>query len=135
MCNARNVAALANTNIARTATMKIFEDATMTTKPAGDNFTPGPWEIEPKENPRHPLYVMTTEGDRIAKCDGLNLADFGPNQIQAKANAKLIACAPEMLEALYECEAYGSELAKMDSPGVAPDWYATVKAVIEKATT
>lgn len=65
------------------------------------DHTPGPWEIEPKERRDHPLFVMNKEGDRIARCDGLNMADFGPDPQQAKANANLISAAPEMLDALH----------------------------------
>ena len=64
--------------------------------------TPGPWEIEPKERREYPLYVMDKEGDRIARCDGLNAADLGPNPQQCKANARLIVAAPTLLSAAKE---------------------------------
>lgn len=64
------------------------------------SHTPGPWEIEPKERREHPLFVMDSNGDRIARCDGLNMADFGPDPQHAKANARLIAAAPDLLAAL-----------------------------------
>jgi hypothetical protein len=68
--------------------------------------TAGPWEIEPKERRDYPLFVMDKEGNRIAKCDGLNVADFGPTPEQCKANARLISASPEMLEALKATVAY-----------------------------
>ena len=63
-----------------------------------DEHRSEPWEIEPKERREHPLYVMDAEGNRIAKCDQINLAGFVTPE-QCRGNARLISAAPDLLQA------------------------------------
>jgi len=62
--------------------------------------TPGPWEI----NERHGgvIYIEGV-GNTVAIChdDGFDI-----DHAEAEANARLIAAAPQMLEALEACAAY-----------------------------
>jgi hypothetical protein len=69
--------------------------------------TPGPWKYEanyfnrPKDNNKE-------KSGTIISLDGWNVAeiwkDFGDHS-ESTANAHLIAAAPELLEALYDCAA------------------------------
>ena len=75
-------------------------------------FTPGPWEVGWKKNPLLFPFIWQENGFAIAKMCGMpieriantadpvsSLADFaGPKNVLA--NARLIAAAPEMYEAL-----------------------------------
>jgi hypothetical protein len=58
--------------------------------------TPGPWCIEPKERVDHPLDVCSVEGARVARCNGISA--YNTPDV-CRANAYLIASAPELLEA------------------------------------
>ena len=67
--------------------------------------TPGPWESE-KYGLNDPSFSIVHDNRCIADLtcprrngDGANV----PRQIEAKANARLISAAPEMLELLREC--------------------------------
>ena len=60
-----------------------------------EKFTPGPWELAESPHDRVKL-INDSKGNTIgAYVDFSNLAD-----------ARLIAAAPELLEALQECEKY-----------------------------
>ena len=91
--------------------------------------TPGPWEIEPKERRDHPLFVADGEGNRIARCDGLNISDFGPTPEQAKANARLIAAAPRLLDVCKTALSYFGKEPAMT--GV--QMFETLKGAVAKA--
>lgn len=60
--------------------------------------TPGPWAV----NDDDPTEVVTRHGRLVAACHYRG---------EAKANARLIAAAPELLEALLDCAAYLDALA------------------------
>ncbi len=60
--------------------------------------TPGPWQIEPIKRLGNALCVISAQGDRVARCDGINLVDDVPPK-QCRANAHLIAAAPDLMEA------------------------------------
>lgn len=67
--------------------------------------TPGPWLIEPDWDPTEPRVRVYTqcEGEEI----GLGVADaFGDSEEEARANAHLIAAAPDMEAALSDLDAY-----------------------------
>lgn len=60
--------------------------------------TPGPWNISSAN-----LYAVNARGRGIATAHGtddVNYSDFFPPTEEAAANARLIAAAPELLEAL-----------------------------------
>jgi len=84
--------------------------------------TPGPWTTSPQQGyVRH----LGTHGPNICAMDV-----FGGPAEEAFANARLIAAAPEMLEALdgliYELDGV------MDDPNI-NDWLVRAKAAIQKA--
>lgn len=58
--------------------------------------TPGPWITCGFEN----LTVNDRDGNTIIACPGSSTG----TRIEMKANARLIAAAPDLLEALIECE-------------------------------
>lgn len=60
--------------------------------------TPGPWNISSAN-----LYAVNARGRGIATAHGtddVNYSDFFPPTEEAAANARLIAAAPDLLEAL-----------------------------------
>lgn len=71
-----------------------------------DKHTPGPWEATGNfvRSPMHQPEGLP-RGVQIVECrDGY----FLPHTEEAKANARLIAAAPELLEALNACIDYGA---------------------------
>ena len=64
--------------------------------------TPGPWNISSANR-----YAINACGRGIATAHGVddvNYSEFFPSTEEAAANARLIAAAPELLEALMACE-------------------------------
>ena len=79
--------------------------------------TPGPWKVNyAKFNE-----VKTSDGARVATCSNLN------GLVNLQANARLIAAAPELLDALIEC--LECEFAVTDKSAIAK-----AQAAIAKAT-
>ena len=81
------------------------------------SHTPGPWVIDPA----YPSEVQTADLKTVSSCwheyaDGLTIKVTGilPCSIEeSAANARLIAAAPELLEALAQCQ---KALAMMITP-------------------
>lgn len=99
-----------------------------------NKFTPGPWVVS-KENVDIPLFDVRLKGDETSD-DTLICQMYetgGPVGTQ-KANARLIAAAPELLEALvlYKPEHLFSK--RSEALAYQNDWLANVKRVIAKAT-
>ncbi len=69
--------------------------------------TPGPWEIKPEEVDKHYIRIRGTRlGGRFKVANVLTPFYEGVHEREAKetrANAQLIAAAPELLEALKLC--------------------------------
>lgn len=65
--------------------------------------TPGPWQVVPEDKAESPWIVGTRDGGSIASCEPV-----GPwmSEQEASANARLIATAPELLEALKAVSGY-----------------------------
>ena len=86
-------------------------------------FTPGPW----KTNYKDLALVQAENGAPIARCDKL----FGVANIQA--NARLIAAAPDLLEAL---QAIVQSLSDQDDEGLIEHAQQMIdaRAAIKKAT-
>ena len=107
-----------------------------------NKFTPGPWHYSGEIRPcgyevKHPLYcgeVRADESDRYlgSVCEIQSAAHVdGISNEQAEANARLIAAAPELLEAL---ELARSELAGLPhSLGYEFTHISQIDAVIAKA--
>lgn len=71
-----------------------------------DSFTPGPWSLRPTEDNGH--YVMGTSSPGISHA----VAEVH----SGKENARLIAAAPDLLEALREWDEYMNELDRTSDP-------------------
>ena len=93
--------------------------------------TPGPWRVSEK---RGDLIDIRHENNELGAMS-LNLAQVVARQSwlkEAEANARLIAAAPELLEALQLCEEFMSQLPSTGFDGLARIEFA--RAAIAKAT-
>jgi hypothetical protein len=99
------------------------------TKPTA--HTPGPWHAECRDGD---MRIIAVEDDqRIARIneDMIDANDMPSYSSEAHANARLIAAAPEMLNALELALVTIRRLAKTDSANGTMD---VVRAAITKAT-
>jgi hypothetical protein len=83
--------------------------------------TPGPWKIEDGEPNSQIVYIVESDGE--STIGEIDLSGDGIDEEIGQANARLIASAPDMLEALR---------AAQDAKG---DWRAIVDEAIAQATT
>lgn len=67
-------------------------------RPDNTQHTPGPWRIWRHMDPAEPRKIIGLSDDGICTLDEYNTNDA--------ANARLIAAAPELLQALQACEDY-----------------------------
>jgi hypothetical protein len=60
-------------------------------------YTPGPWHVCPENQADHQWVIAQADGSSVADC-----SPVGPwvSDVTADANARLIAAAPDVLEAL-----------------------------------
>lgn len=68
--------------------------------------TPGPWESWPHNRPPHPReysHGVSAEGE--APCDVADVIAFDGEPGESEANARLIAAAPDLLEACLQATA------------------------------
>lgn len=99
--------------------------------------TPGPWEVKPEEVDRPYIRIRGTQwGGRFKVANVLSPDYDGVHHREAdetRANARLIAAAPELLEALQL-----AEKAMVEGRNVTyPEWYGVInkaRAAIAKAT-
>lgn len=94
------------------------------------HHTPGPWKLVPKFH----ASVESSTGRHVANCGGYTTnMDQGEHMNENEANARLIAAAPDLLEALEAL----LETAKEDRPYAHTDTGSEVfkaQAAIAKAT-
>jgi hypothetical protein len=65
------------------------------------SHTPGPWAVQPvKGSFQVPFHIVSEDGKPVAYCEGQQLRPDRTSVGEARANARLIAAAPEMLAAL-----------------------------------
>lgn len=99
--------------------------------------TPGPWEITPTMEGPWGLKTFEISGDDREKYWIAHvLSDKNDSEEKGEANAKLIAAAPELLNALYRVSAlYGSLIEQTSDYNREDnaDWRAA-QAAIKKAT-
>jgi hypothetical protein len=67
--------------------------------------TPGPWKI----NPRASLHIVSNDNKTIASCSS---SQNGDNLETEQANARLIASAPDLLEALQTTKKFFDKMPK-----------------------
>lgn len=106
------------------------------------SHTPGPWDINPVRNSFEPykLIIFAQNQDRVAICYKESNDVYVPKD-EAEANAKLIAAAPELLEALKDAymELYAGNARTLEDaidrmhPNADP-FEKRLVAVIKKAT-
>ena len=91
--------------------------------------TQGPW----KAHVAHELLNVVT--DSVVTVDGLHVADvasYGASIATRNANARLIAAAPELLEALYAALPCVEESEEFDKPR-GPKLSVTIRALLAQA--
>ena len=97
--------------------MKTITEAPAPTSPA---HTPGPWDVEPKGS-RH--FVDGADGLTVAYLDRAGVRERG----EIEANARLIASAPDLLNALAGCadalREAGKDFAQANKLAVRPNLY------------
>jgi hypothetical protein len=90
--------------------------------------TPGPWKFGSKADSK--FYKRNISG-----ADGYHVAAVSSrNEHEVDANARLIAAAPDLLEALELCQSNISSLLASAHPKVYGEWLTVVSAAIAKAT-
>jgi hypothetical protein len=107
-------------------------------------FTPGPWQTMPEEHDKQYVRIRGTQLGERYKIANVLAPDYeGANELEAdetRANARLIAAAPELLEALQELvRPYGvSDTGIVNAPATLQmEFIASVRAAkdaIAKAT-
>jgi len=90
--------------------------------------TPGPWEAQ--INPRFDdIEVHSDHGVRLADVNDVNGLTFAPERPEAIANARLMAAAPDLLEALEVAIEWDSH----DDMGWPALWLEKAETAIAKA--
>lgn len=96
------------------------------------NHTPGPWRVEPKQ-PGQDFNedVFDSKGTFIADCQGRNFREMKAVSLEErKANARLIAAAPEMAEVLADFYKF---LAQISAGPSTAAFQKRICAVLQKA--
>lgn len=99
------------------------------------NHTPGPWKVIGSLDD---LSVVNMDSDDLGSCDGVrrvaHVVQGGyeiPNYDEAEANARLIAAAPELVEALEGfIEMWGDAKSNSDLSYVADAFGETARALL-----
>ena len=90
-------------------------------------YTPGPWSVHCGD------LVVSHSGRAIADCEATPYGDRpAPPNSEDAANARLIAAAPDLLEALKTCEGNISSL-NGAHPSIFGPWLKVVREAIAKA--
>jgi hypothetical protein len=104
--------------------------------------TPGSWQIRKSESKQAYNVVGTKLGGKwkIARCPATvyNMPDLDEKgMIEAKANALLVSCAPDMLESLLSIKQALDDLWQRDDKNIVFDYIdgSMVDDIILKATT
>jgi len=90
--------------------------------------TPGPWEVRPSANE-----IFNADHGRLPFDIAAGYTLIGA-VYENDADARLIAAAPELLDALQICETNISSLLASAHPKVYGEWLGVVSAAIAKAT-
>jgi hypothetical protein len=90
--------------------------------------TPGPWQVKPSNNE-----ITNADHGRLPFAIVAGYSLIGATYENGK-DARLIAAAPELLEALKLCEGNISSLLASAHPKVYGEWLTVVSAAIAKAT-
>ena len=93
--------------------------------------TPGPWEVQRDSHLRFYITQPSDTPDRVAGFYA-EVRRFTPDIDQVKANAHLIAVAPDLLEALQSAVDW-IEDDRFDDDYIGEQWYHDARAAIAKA--
>lgn len=91
--------------------------------------TPGPWEMHGEFSGRDIVQIETKHGYSVADVRNYNRSE------QNKANAKLIAAAPDLLEALQNLIGEVKDIRGVDVEEYKPAAFEQARAAIKKATS
>lgn len=98
--------------------------------------TPGPWIHRTRARDGHADIIEDSKRRGFVQV-GVPVAESPildyPHENTQTANARLIAAAPELLEALETCEGNISSLLASNHPAVFGEWLKVVRAAIAKA--
>ena len=92
------------------------------------SHTPGPWGRCYTSYHAHDYRLTLPNGGILPVTAPSN------NHSEQRANARLIAAAPELLEALSEAVRCGERDGMQGNPGSRPSWVGKARAAIKKAT-
>jgi len=95
------------------------------------NHTAGPWYYRDTPNDPDIAFTVLWQHAPVAEVYSANIAECSP--ASAEANARLIASAPDLLEACQEALAYCEHL-KSSMFGVEPSHADNLRAAIARAT-
>jgi hypothetical protein len=108
---------------------------------SGDNFTPGPWVVIPRsESSGKSVGTVEAKPETMQTTNYWTVADVNGLRAEWESNLRLIAAAPELLEALRECVKWeGSRNPNGDDSLLPPEkqlqeWIAAAMRAIAKAT-
>ena len=95
---------------------------------SGAKHTPGPW----KRDERSRWLIVTDSGDQVAVVRGGD--NYDPQDQPADDRARLIAAAPELLEACEYVADWIDRMAEDEEPDGHDGAHTTLRAAIAKAT-
>jgi len=98
------------------------------------SHTPGPWTMRERNFAFHIYGEFKKSKNAFITAAYWSNPAYGASREEAFQNARLIAAAPELLEALKLCEGNISSLLASAHPKVYGTWLETVRAAIAKAT-
>jgi len=87
------------------------------------SYTPGPWTVDGVDNGPGERHLHIGAEGRI-----LSLASMNPTHIDTRANAALIAAAPDLYEALK------AAVAHYEAIGITQPWFPQARAALASAT-
>lgn len=96
------------------------------------NNTPGPWKYH--KSPLSVRKIFTNDSYLIAEHTDTFLVNNHRGDDQADANAKLMAAAPELLQALKSVLAYEERCANKGEPKIGNGILSEIHKAIKKAT-
>ena len=96
--------------------------------------TPGPWTVQTLWHSFRVVdsRAMTFSNSRLCDVQHWSTSNRGPSREEAEANARLIAAAPDLLDALKDLERVSGSAMLIDDPARANARAAIAKALGEK---
>lgn len=92
-----------------------------------DTFTPGPWMVTDNSQ-----FVRSTDGRNRIVAEAIHIPQIVPHAERA-ANARLIAAAPDLLEALRYAFEHAPKSFYLDGKSTPAEWIERARAALAKA--